>query len=82
MCWILILTYQTEDDGEKLAENIFIDKSENEDEDGDEDDENESVVNTKTCETFEPRWRKNKPPTPAYTFKGQNFSYLDATIIF
>ena len=61
-------------DGEKLAENIFIDKRENKDEDGDKDGENENVVNTKTCEKFEPRWRTDKPPTPAYTFKGQTFS--------
>ena len=42
-------------DGERLTENSFIDKSESEDEDGDEDDENENVVNAKTCEKFEPR---------------------------
>ena len=41
-------------DGERLAENSFIDESENEDEDGDEDDENENVVNFKICEKFEP----------------------------
>ena len=27
-------------------------------------------------EKFEPRWRKNKPPTPSYTFKGENVSLL------
>ena len=65
-------------DGEKLAENSFIDESENEDQDDDEDDENENenVANAKTCEKFEPRWRKNKPPTPSYTFKGENVSLL------
>ena len=26
------------------------------------------------CEKFEPRWRKNKSPTPVHTFKGENFS--------
>ena len=54
-------------DGEKLAENSFIDESENEDQDDDEDDENENenVANAKTCEKFEPRWRKNKPPAPS-----------------
>ena len=57
-------------DGERLAENSFIDESENEDEDGDEDDENENVVNFKICEEFEPSQHKNKPPTPTYTFKG------------
>ena len=61
-------------DGEKLAENSFIDESENNDEDKDKDDENENVVNAKTYEKFEPMWHRNKPPTPAYTFKGENFS--------
>ena len=54
-------------DGEKLAENSFIDESESEDENEDEDDENENenVVNAKTCQKLEPRRHKNKPPTPA-----------------
>ena len=42
-------------DGEKLAENSFIDESENEDEDEDEDDENQNQN--------EPMWCKNKPPS-------------------
>ena len=60
----------------KLAENSFIDESENKDEDEDEDDEykNENVVNAKTCERFKPRWRKNKPPTPVYIFLKEKIS--------
>ena len=63
-------------DGEKLAESSFIDESENKGENEDEDDENknDNVVNAKTFEKFEPRWHKNRPPTPAYTFLKEKIS--------
>ena len=59
---------------EQVAEKGYNEESENEDEDEDEDGDNDNVVNTKTCQKFEPRSRKNKPPTLAYTFEGENFS--------
>ena len=54
---------------EQVAEKGYNEESENEDDDEDEDGDNDNVVNTKTCQKFEPRWRKNKPPTVAYTFE-------------
>ena len=59
---------------EQLAEKGYNEESENEDEDEDEDGDNDNVVNNKTCQKFEPRWDKNKPPTLAYTFEAENFS--------
>ena len=59
---------------EQVAEKGYNEESENEDEVEDEDGDNDNVVNTKTCQKFEPRWRKNKPPTLAYTIEAENFS--------
>ena len=59
---------------EQVAEKSYNEESEKEDEDEEEDGDNDNVVNTKTCQKFEPRWRKNKPPTLAYTYEAENFS--------